>query len=70
MDWQRGTRTQLSWWEFQAILDASKSYCDQWHGSQVSTHPPPYGNPWNDFDRDEVSAKIKSSFKAFMNRKR
>lgn len=63
MEWQRGTKYPLSGWEFQAIIDASRAYCAQYHQSKDPLTPAPYRSKI-DFNRSVISDKLTSAFRS------
>lgn len=63
MEWQRGTKYPLSGWEFQAIIDASRAYCSQYHQSKDPLTPAPYRSKI-DFNRSVISDKLTSAFRS------
>jgi len=64
--WQRGMGIELNAWEFSILQMLSRQYISQLLESEKPDCPPPYGDPVNEFDREQVSKKIGNAFKAFI----
>jgi len=68
--WQSCTGIELTSWEFSIIQMLSRQYIAQLLDSERPECPPPYGDPVNDFDREQVGRKIGNAFKAFTQAKK
>lgn len=64
--WQQGTKTYLSPWDFSTILALSRAYCSELVRAKNPDQLPPYGNPFNEFDRTKLAKTISNNFKAFI----
>lgn len=68
--WQSGQGVELTPFEFDVILEMSRSYLSLMQAGSKPECPPPYGDPVNEFDRKAVSEKVSGAFKAFIQAKR
>lgn len=68
--WEGLSGITLAPWEFRALRRMSEAYLQQLHESEKPECPPPYGNPVQIVDRDEVSKKVGNAFRALIQAKR
>jgi len=68
--WAQAQGIDMAPFEFNAVMEMSKSYLASLHQGEKPDCPPPYGNPVNEFDRQKVASKISNAFKAFIGARR
>jgi hypothetical protein len=64
--WVELSGIQLTPWEFATIKEMSRLYLASLHDGQKPDCPPPFGDPVNEFDREQVGKKVGNAFKAFI----
>jgi len=70
MNWSNAQGIELTPFEFNAVIEMSRSYLSSLQQGERPDCPPPYGDPVNEFDRQKVATKISNAFKAFIGAKR
>lgn len=60
--WQNGTGIDLNAWEFRTLRKMSESFASFLPEAKQIACKPPYGNPFNDFDRKKIDSKLRSVF--------
>ena len=68
--WMTASGLCLAPWEFRVLRRMSEAYLAQLHESEKPECPPPYGNPVQIVDRNEVSKKVGNAFRALIQAKR
>lgn len=62
--WQQGTGITLNAWEFRVLRKMSEVFAGFLPEARQIACKPPYGNPFNDFDRKKIDNKLRSVFDA------
>lgn len=68
--WQQCTGIAMQPWEVMLLRRLSADYMVESKRAEKPDCPPPFGSPAMEFDRDVVSKKVSSAFKAFLQAKR